>query len=437
MKKQNCNYEDSILKFLKSYRIKHGSSKTMEIMDDIIQKKPIDNLSKDLEKMGAERLSEELSKIVLKQIRSDIPDKYNVTSLLPSILQNHITISNKENHSHNGSVRFVKRTFAKAAILACATMVLCISKPSIANMGDVHQEKLVSGKMMISPKTLQIIFSNLFNDDTYKLEKVNYKIANQKIVTPPAISTQEPTKVPNLEAASKKDTNDYKKSKKLEEKGSELDTMLESEEKKNEILNDFHKCKTIDSILKRQEQLESLGLTKQDKLYKDCKLSAPLQRFIYEQSLAWNVTPADFTFAIIDTETRGDFDSSGFSTYNESSDTSDLGLTQQNDYYRVKPFAKLYNISYKEAKELVQNNDYVNVVCALLEYQEIASCFDGFDAEEYAGCYNGWLEWRKIESSRYYVQLFQNTYQNKYTKYHKIESMSITKKGKNKVNIKK
>lgn len=457
MKKEIQNYEDSILKFLKLYKVKYGSAKTMELMDDIIQKKAINCLPKDLRKVGSERLSEELSRIILRQIRSEIPDKYNVTSLLPSILKNHMTVSSKEDISHN-NVKFVKRTFVKAVILTCTTMIMTISKPAIANIEDIAQKKLVSQDLMISPKKLQFVFSNILGNSAYKLNKKNYKIADHKVVTSSAVSvptstkrpnpTQEPTKVPKIDAASKRNTksdaSSRKRTRELEGKSFKLDAVLEmnenkniEEEKKDEILNDFCKCKTIDSILKRQEELESLGLTKGDKLYKDCKLSAPLQRFIYEQSLAWKLTPPDFTFAIIDTETRGGFESSGSRTYNKSSNTSDLGLTQQNDYYRVRPFAQAYGISYEEAKNLVQHNDYVNVVCAFLEYQEIASHFDEFNAEEYAGCYNGWINWRDILSSRYYVELFQNAYQNKYTKYHKIESVNTIKKGENKVYIKK
>ncbi|MCI8347420.1 MAG: hypothetical protein HFJ12_05710 [Bacilli bacterium] len=456
MKKEIQNYEDSIVKFLKFYKAKYGFDKTMELMDDIIQKKAINCLPKDLRKAGAERLSEELSRIILRQLKSEDPDKYDVTSLLPSILKNHMTVSNKKVIPHN-NVKFVKKTFIKAAILACTTMIVGISKPSTANIGDIAQNKLVSQDLMISPKKLQFVFSNILGS-TYKLNKKNYKIADHKVVTPSAVSvptptqlpdpTQEPTKVPNIDAASKRnvklDTNSRKKVVELDENESELDAMLEmnenkdiEEDKKNEVLNDFRKCKTIDSILKRQEELESLGLTNSDKLYKDCKLSAPLQRFIYEQSLAWKLTPPDFSFAIIDTETRGGFGSSGSRTYNKSSNTSDLGLTQQNDYYRVRPFAQAYGISYKKAKNLVQHNDYVNVVCAFLEYQEIASHFDEFNAEEYAGCYNGWLKWRSISSSRNYVRIFQNAYQNKYTKYHKIQSVNTIKKGENKVYIKK
>lgn len=450
MEKENQNYEELILQFLKSYKAKWGSSKTMELMQDIIQKKPLDCLSNELEKMGTERLSEELSKIILNQIRSNISNKYDVTSLLPSILKNHMTVSNKKNHLHN--VRFVKKTFVKAAILTCTTMAIGISKPSIVSMGDMYQKKSISEKPVLFPKRLQILFSNLSSNSAYKVEKINYKVVDQKMVTPPVIIaptktptiTQEPIKVPSLEVSSKKNTDSDTKNHKSEEKINELNTMLKMEDKediekdkKTEILNDFHKCKTISSILKRQKELESLGLTKKDKLYKGCKLSAPLQRFIYEQSLAWNITSPDFTFAIIDTETRGGFGSSGSKTYNKGSGTSDLGLTQQNDHYRVRPFAKAYGISYEKAKKLVQHNDYVNVVCAFLEYQEIASHFDEFSAAEYAGCYNGWLDWRKIAISRNYVKLFKNAYQNKYTKYHKVESKSTIKKEKNKMYIKK
>ncbi len=190
---------------------------------------------------------------------------------------------------------------------------------------------------------------------------------------------------------------------------------------KNSVLDNFYECDTIDKILKRQEELESLNLSDDDKIYKDCPLSAPLQRFIYEQSII-NQYPADFLFTIIDVETRGKFDSTGEVSYNAPGNY-DLGLTQQNTLGSLPGFKSKYNInSYDEAYELLKDNDYANVCAAFLLIEEIRKQYSNFDPYEYAGCYNGWLNWRSKSISREYVSLFQNAYEQKYTNFHDIES---------------
>ena len=199
---------------------------------------------------------------------------------------------------------------------------------------------------------------------------------------------------------------------------SPIDKQKEKEVKKEKILNNYKKCKTLKDILNREEELKSLNLTKNDKIYPDCKLSAPLQRFIYEQSVVNNI-PADFTFAIISTETRGNFNSSGEVSHN-SNGSSDLGLTQQNTYSALKIFCERYNVNYNKAYELLKDDDFVNVASAFLEYEEIKIRKEKFNAEEYAGCYNGWLRWRNIKSSCEYVNIFNDTYNNDFTKHHKI-----------------
>ena len=192
----------------------------------------------------------------------------------------------------------------------------------------------------------------------------------------------------------------------------------EQEEKKR-ILNNYKKCKSIEDIKKRQKQLESVKWKKTDKIYPNCKLSAPVQRFIYEQSVL-NKWPIDFTFSIIYAETRGGFTSSGEVSYN-APDNYDLGLTQQNTVSSLETFREKYHISYDEAFELLKNNDYANICSAFLEYREIAKRFNSYDPYEFAGCYNGWLNWKNNSISRAYVKEFKKGYDNVFTKHHNIE----------------
>ena len=133
-------------------------------------------------------------------------------------------------------------------------------------------------------------------------------------------------------------------------------------------------------------------------------------------------------FSIIDVETRGQFNSSGTQSYNPWNDTYDLGLTQQNSKSSLLNFCKVYNVKYGPAFELVKNNDYVNICAAFLQIKEIQSRIKDFDPYEYAGCYNGWLNWRKKKFSIQYVDLFTDSYDKSYTKHHQVEEKKVLTK---------
>lgn len=202
----------------------------------------------------------------------------------------------------------------------------------------------------------------------------------------------------------------------------EIERLLEELDKtknKNDVLNHYTKCDTLEKIFERQEQLESLSLTDEDKIYQDCPLSAELQRFIYEQSTL-NDMPFDFLLSIIHVESRGNFNSSGQVGYN-SSTSHDLGLTQQNTISSLPNFMKTYNVSYEDGYQLLKDNDYANVCAAILVCNEINKQFSEYDPYEFAGCYNGWLNWRNYSVSREYVSMFQEVYDEIYTNYHEIE----------------
>lgn len=193
----------------------------------------------------------------------------------------------------------------------------------------------------------------------------------------------------------------------------ELDT------NKKDVLNHYTKCDTLEKILDRQEQLESLSLTDEDKIYQDCPLSAELQRFIYEQSTL-NDIPFDFLLSIIHVESRGNFNSSGQVGYN-SATSHDLGLTQQNTISSLPNFMKTYQVNYEDGYTLLKDNDYANVCAALLMCNEISNQFNEYNPYEFAGCYNGWLNWRNYSISREYVSMFQQVYDEIYTDYHDIK----------------
>lgn len=383
MSNKEIDYAFLILDFLKSYKFYHSKQETIDLMKDMIAKKHISILTKDLEAIGKEKISEELSKIVLAQIRSDILNKVDLTELLPNIVQNNMKIIEEcEKETKNPILR-------KALITGAISTLGLVSVFSIAKNDPKARDNLTyTSEQTI--KNLELNTSKISKLENYHFNSgnsIDVKLVHQKFI------------------------------KKKRE--------LEKQKQKEDVLNQFNKCKNLKSILKRQKELENLHLTKKDKLYRDCKLSAPLQRFIYEQSVLHEI-PTDFLFSIIYTETRGDFNSSGEKSYNAPGNY-DLGLTQQNTKSSVKNFANTYHIDFNDACKLIQNNDYVNVVSACLEIEEIKKQMPKFDAEESAGYYNAWDNWEEIESARNYVNIFRNCYNNIFTKYHKIEKNKSNK----------
>ena len=196
---------------------------------------------------------------------------------------------------------------------------------------------------------------------------------------------------------------------------------IEDSEKteKEKVLNNFYECDSIEKIYKRQSELENLDLTDEDKIYKNCKLSAPLQHFIYEQSII-NEVPFDFLMSIIYVETRGNFNSSGQVACN-GEENYDLGLTQQNTVSSLPNFQVNYNLCYDDCYNLLKDNDYANVCSAFLGIKEIKKQYPEFNEYEYAGCYNGWLNWRNYSTSCEYVSMFDDAYNNVFTEHHSIE----------------
>lgn len=210
----------------------------------------------------------------------------------------------------------------------------------------------------------------------------------------------------------------------LEERENEIKENLTEEQRK--VLNDIKPFTTLSDIVRRKKELEKLKLTDNDKIYLDCPLSAPLQQFIYEMS-KFNGYPVDFTFSIIDTESFGNFNSSGIETCNcEESDDYDLGLTQQNTIYSIKRLCDKYNVdintNYAYIYRLIRDDDYINIATCFLTYDEIRDymykMYGQIKLEEYygefSGLYNGWINWRNYPSSKAYVENFSTAYTKKY-----------------------
>ena len=195
------------------------------------------------------------------------------------------------------------------------------------------------------------------------------------------------------------------------------------EDKKTEVLNDYEKCETVSEMIERGEELESLNLTKNDKIYKNCKASPEMQHFMYEQANI-NDLPFDLLLAITHTESRGNFNSGGVTSPTNSDGSHDLGYTQQNSKSSVTDFAKKYGLSYDEAYDLVLNNDYVNVCAAVSILKNIEDQYNKYNAYEYAGCYNGWVNWKNNSTSQTYVyDIFAPAYDNIYTEHHSVEEV--------------
>ena len=359
------NYEFLIKEYLKSYNLYHEVEETIEIMKKMINKEDIDVLPSEIKYIDKNKISKIVSKLVVKLINISVDNKNKLISLLPTIIENNMTIKEEENK---------KKKFSLKKLAICG-VISAISIGGAMCILDNDSKTLES-----QPKKVVAAMNN-YTKPTSKPVNNTVKISESV--------------------------------KKLEEEKAKL------EEKKNILLN-YKKIESIDDIYKRQKELESLGLKDEDKLYKDCKLSPEIQRFIEEQSIINNL-PIDFTFSIIATETRGEFNSTGTESYNAPGDL-DLGLTQQNTVSSVKMFCEKFKISYDEAYKLIRDNDYFNIVSAFLEYDEIRMRFDSYDPTEFAGCYNGWLGWRNKSISQQYVNIFDDYYNNYFNKYHDVKT---------------
>lgn len=390
---QKIDYEFLILEELKSYRLYHTKEETMQFMKDIIEQNESMYMPLIFKNIDSKILSENLSNMVLKQIKSDAQNKIDLSSLLPSIVKNSIEITDlRKDKSILGPVLFAG---ALSIVVALA---------------GVHSIKNNTRSNDI-PKTV----TSINNDEDKTITGSSIK---NFTVTPSALNEDNSKYVlSNLKVTRKKAS--VKKIKKLN--GNSIKKLL---------LDNFYEIKSLEDIYKRQKELESLNLTKSDKIYKNCKLDPAIQRFIYEQSII-NGIPVDFMFSIIATESRGQYNSSGEESYNAPGNY-DLGLTQQNTKSALVTFREKYGLSYDEAYELLKYNDYANVVSAFLEVKEIASRFNEFDPIEYAGCYNGWLNWKNYSVSQQYVSIFKKYYYDEFTKYHDKKQFKV-KKGKVKV----
>ena len=383
-------YQLLIKSFLKSYRITHTEDETIELVKSIlIGEKNI--IPIELESIGKDRLSSNLGAIILESIRNSISNKEEVINLIPIIIENNIRINSKKNQK---KLKINNRLLERISICTMALML------SLGNFNCSNKKENLISEETSKSITIDNLELNIEKiNEIIQINGEDNKIALTKI-------TEQTTQINKVN----------------KNQNQEIDKA-----NKETVLYNFKKYKTIDEILKRQKELESLNLKDKDKLYKKCSLSAPIQWFIYEQATV-NGFPADLIFSTIYTESRGNYNSSGEESYNKCNDSYDLGLTQQNTKSSLISFCKYYNVDYSDNNEykkvykLMRDNDYINVIGCLLEYKEIESRFDSYNPEEFAGCYNGWLLWKNKKTSVEYVDIFLDAYYNTFTSYHTVTS---------------
>ena len=383
-------YQLLIKSFLKSYRITHTEDETIELVKSIlIGEKNI--IPIELESIGKDRLSSNLGAIILESIRNSISNKEEVINLIPIIIENNIRINSKKNQK---KLKINNRLLERISICTMALML------SLGNFNCSNKKENLISEETSKSITIDNLELNIEKiNEIIQINGEDNKIALTKI-------TEQTTQINKVN----------------KNQNQEIDKA-----NKETVLYNFKKYKTIDEILKRQKELESLNLKDKDKLYKKCSLSAPIQWFIYEQATV-NGFPADLIFSTIYTESRGNYNSSGEESYNKCNDSYDLGLTQQNTKSSLISFCKYYNVDYSDNNEykkvykLMRDNDYINVIGCLLEYKEIESRFDSYNPEEFAGCYNGWLLWKNKKTSVEYVDIFLDDYYNTFTSYHTVTS---------------
>lgn len=397
------NFEFFIDDFIKSYRIYHTEEETVCLIKDMLIQKHITILPECLKVYGKRGVSHHLRKAIESKQNSKEYEKYNLERFTKEIKQ-----SNYLEEEYRKNLKSKNKKYKLNKIVTYGTIAtISISTPlhfSSNVRGDInyHTENFVESELNEISCSKEVATCN--NSDNYKIVKVIDNKTADNIITSNKIKTIQKQKLSKKEIRKKKQKH------------------------KEKVLNSFKNCKSIKEIKLRQKELEKLKLAAKDKIYKDCPLSPAIQQFIYEQSII-NKIPVDLTFAIIHTETRGGFDSSGEKYYN-STTNYDLGLTQQNSVYRVPIFAEKYGLQKSDACDLVQYNDFINICCAFLEYEEINGQLASFNPYEFAGLYNGWINWRENEISREYVRIFTNAYDNIYTKHHEIEKSKVLSKSK-------
>ena len=393
--KMNIDYISLIKSFLKTYRLNHTEAQTLNLVKSILNREENYVISKELDSLNKDTLSSKLGLISLDTVRNSDSNKEEVIDLIPIIIQNNIRMNNKKKQ------RKLKLNNKQLKRISIITTALMISLGGYNHMNKANDTNDNKSENKVTINNLQLDMDNLE-------EIIQSNAKNTKII------------LNNTKKQISKSYKRYAKFQKDREKKIKI-------AKKKSVLYNFKKYKTIDEILKRQKELESLNLKNKDKLYKDCALSAPIQWFIYEQA-SINKFPADLIFSTIYTESRGNFNSSGEESYNKWNDSYDLGITQQNTKSSLISFCKHYNINYNDDEEynkiykLMKDNDYINIMGCFLEYKEIASRFDSYNPKEFAGCYNGWLLWRKKKTSVEYVDIFLDAYYNTFTSYHTVTS---------------
>ena len=449
---EETKYRFMINNFIGSYSATHTKMEVLNLLKDVIDKKNVKDLPKSLKKVDKTRLSLEFSKLVTENHKYFLPEEreYYVNTILPIIIKHRKLEKEKKENRLSNIVNKLTVNFKEFKEKSSEKTKYTLNKKVV--LGTIVTSTVLIGTANLKPSDdkLSVNVATETNNNNKEIESLSniVKSGNARVVID---STYEPSeeelKYRDIGTNDENNvvisngltvgvdsnfelTEEQKEARRLEEireqerKEAERKAIEEYEAitKKQEVFNNPREINTLNDIFEAQEELESLGLTDEDKIYPECPLSAPLQWFIDGQARLRGL-PTAFPFSIVSTETRGQFNSSGVTAYN--ADSVDLGLSQQNSKYRVPSFASKYNIDYNTAYLLIRDNDYVNMVCAFDTIAEIDRVKGNFQPTEYAGCYNGWLRWRNYETSRQYVEIFNSAY-GKYAST-KVEPKVLTK----------
>lgn len=222
-------------------------------------------------------------------------------------------------------------------------------------------------KDITAPKSIMhLINKSLFKTlKKYKKPIASTILASTLLLTPSIINLTKVKKSVNSlsNKTTTEATTEEEKELPKEIKITPINEVHEEQVKKDKYSFLFEKTQinSLNDIYSLQSQIESLNLTDDDKIYKDCPLSANIQWFIIKESIERKI-PSDFIFSIINKESNGNFNTSGVQSNQNSDGSYDYGLTQQNSKYAVPSFAKKYNLSLEDTLYLIKYNDYANII---------------------------------------------------------------------------
>jgi soluble lytic murein transglycosylase-like protein len=141
--------------------------------------------------------------------------------------------------------------------------------------------------------------------------------------------------------------------------------------------------------------LDELTISKSAEVTSDCGCPIEWEDYVYQMGEKYGF-PGNILMTILYRESGGNFDTNGV-----ISTTNDYGLAQINKCN----FDTIYNrLGFSEDEIL--NDPYKNIEAAALLISDIFKYYNyttlDYDSANVFGCYNGWSNWRSIESAKNY-----------------------------------